>query len=179
MGSVGISTLYDRLLRSDDRPEVKAYYAERLAQAKFVLTCIEKRRATLTEIASRVVVWQSDYLLYGKPLKTLTFHQLAAAMGVHESTVSRGVRDKYIQTPRKTLPLRDLFTVSLDAEQGISQAQAMQALRKLIEEEDKHTPLSDQTLMERLKAAGIPLARRTIAKYRESLGIPSAAQRKR
>ncbi len=63
MGSVGISTLYDRLLRSDDRPEVKAYYAERLAQAKFVLTCIEKRRATLTEIASRVVVWQSDYLL--------------------------------------------------------------------------------------------------------------------
>ena len=64
MGSVGISTLYDRLLRSDDRPEVKAYYAERLAQAKFVLTCIEKRRATLTEIASRVVVWQSDYLLY-------------------------------------------------------------------------------------------------------------------
>ena len=179
MGSVGISTLYDRLLRSDDRPEVKAYYAERLAQAKFVLTCIEKRRATLTEIASRVVVWQSDYLLYGKPLKPLTFHQLAAAMGVHESTVSRGVRDKYIQTPRKTLPLRDLFTVSLDAEQGISQAQAMQALRKLIEEEDKHTPLSDQTLMERLKAAGIPLARRTIAKYRESLGIPSAAQRKR
>ena len=89
------------------------------------------------------------------------------------------MRDKYIQTPRKTLPLRDLFTVSLDAEQGISQAQAMQALRKLIEEEDKHTPLSDQTLMERLKAAGIPLARRTIAKYRESLGIPSAAQRKR
>lgn len=179
MGSVGISAMYDRILRADKSPAVQAYYIERLARARFVLTCIEKRRNTLLDIAQRVVSCQADYLLRGGSLHPLTFRQLAEEMGVHESTVSRGVKDKYIQTPRATIPLRELFTTSLDGDEQVSQAQAQELLRDLIAREDKTCPLSDQALAERLSRQGIKLARRTVAKYRESLGIPVAAQRKR
>ena len=179
MGSVGISALYDRLLRADKSPAVQAYYTERLARARFVLACIEKRRATLTGIARRVVGRQSGYLLGSEPLRPLTFRQLADEMGVHESTVSRGVRDKFIQTPRGSMPLRELFTTSLDEGDQVSQAQALQLLRDMIAREDKACPLSDQALAERLSRQGVKLARRTVAKYRETLGIPVAALRKR
>lgn len=179
MGSVGISAMYDRLLRTDESPVVREYYAERLARARFVLSCIEKRRATLLDIAQRVVTCQEEYLLHGGALRPLTFRQLAEEMGVHESTVSRGVRDKYMQTPRATMPLRELFTTSLDAGETVSQAQALQMLKELIAREDKTCPLSDQALADRLHRQGVALARRTVAKYRESLGIPGAAQRRR
>lgn len=179
MGSVGISSMYDRLLRTDESPVVREYYAERLARARFVLSCIEKRRATLLDIARRVVACQEEYLLRGGALRPLTFHQLAEEMGVHESTISRGVRDKYMQTPRATLPLRELFTTSLDAGDAVSQAQALEMLKALISREDKTCPLSDQALADRLQKQGVALARRTVAKYRESLGIPGAAQRRR
>ncbi len=179
MGSVGISSMYDRLLRTDESPVVREYYAERLARARFVLSCIEKRRATLLDIARRVVACQEEYLLRGGALRPLTFHQLAEEMGVHESTISRGVRDKYMQTPRATLPLRELFTTSLDAGDAVSQAQALEMLKALISREDKTCPLSDQALADRLQKQGVVLARRTVAKYRESLGIPGAAQRRR
>lgn len=179
MGSVGISALYDRLLRTDDSPVVREYYAERLAKARFVLSCIEKRRTTLLDIARRVVTCQEEYLLHGGALRPLTFRQLAEEMGVHESTISRGVKDKYMQTPRATMPLRELFTTSLDIGETVSQAQALQMLKELIAREDKACPLSDQALSDRLHRQGVALARRTVAKYRESLGIPGAAQRKR
>lgn len=179
MGSVGISTMYDRLLRKQDSPAVREYYAERLARARFVLACIEKRRTTLMDITRHVVERQNGFLLSGQALRPLTFRQLAEEMGVHESTISRGVRDKYVQTPRATLPLRELFTTSLDAGDAVSQAQALQMLKELIAREDKTCPLSDQALADRLQKQGVALARRTVAKYRESLGIPGTAQRRR
>lgn len=179
MGSVGISTLYDRLLRADNNQAVREYYSERLARARFVLSCIEKRRVTLLNIARRVVERQSGFLLSGQALRPLTFRQLADEMGVHESTISRGVRDKYIQTPRGAMLLRGLFTISLDRGETVSQAQALQMLKELIAREDKTCPLSDQALADRLQKQGVALARRTVAKYRESLGIPGTAQRRR
>lgn len=179
MGSVGISTMYDRLLRADNSPVVREYYSERLARARFVISCIEKRRVTLLNIVRRVVERQSGFLLSGQALRPLTFRQLADEMGVHESTISRGVRDKYIQTPRGAMLLRGLFTISLDRGETVSQAQALQMLKELIAREDKSCPLSDQALSDRLQKQGVALARRTVAKYRESLGIPGAAQRKR
>ena len=179
MGSVGISAMYDRLLRADNSPAVHEYYSERLARARFVVSCIEKRRITLLNIAQRVVERQSGFLLSGQALRPFTFRQLAEEMGVHESTVSRGVRDKYIQTPRGAMLLRELFTISLDVGETVSQAQALEMLKALISREDKTCPLSDQVLADRLHRQGVALARRTVAKYREALGIPSAAQRKR
>lgn len=179
MGTVGISALYDRLLRADGRPEIQAYYTERLARAQLVLSSIEKRRATLTALVLHVVRHQSAYLLADDPLRPLSFRGLAEEMDISESTISRAVRDKYIQTPRKTILLRHLFTTALPAVKETSQAQALQVLQDLIASEDKRAPLSDQALMERLQHEGITLARRTVAKYRESLGIPGAAQRKR
>lgn len=179
MGSVGISTMYDRLLRADNSQAVREYYSERLARARFVISCIEKRRVTLLNIAQRVVERQSGFLLSGQALRPLTFRQLADEMGVHESTISRGVRDKYIQTPRGAMLLRGLFTISLDRGETVSQAQALQMLKDLIAREDKTCPLSDQALADRLQKQGVALARRTVAKYRESLGISGTAQRRR
>lgn len=178
MGTVGLSGFYEKLLRAADDPEVSDYFSRKLARAKFVLSSIEKRRETLTQIAQHAVRRQSAYLLGQGPLAPFSFRQLAAELGVHESTVGRGVRDKYIDTPRGSMPLRALFTVALGSDEEVSRDSAMAALRALIEAEDAAHPLSDMALSERLAAQGLQISRRTVAKYRELAGIPSTTQRR-
>lgn len=178
MGSIGISRLYEGLMRSVDEPEVAAYFTQRIARARFVLDCIEKRRETLTGIA-RVLCARQDAFLRGTgSLRPMTFRQMAETLGVHDSTISRAVRDKYIQTPRGSMPLRSLFTAAVGTDDEISRDSAVQRIRTLIAAEDKAHPLSDSMLAERLAESGIRLSRRTVAKYRDGLGIPGTAQRK-
>ena len=178
MGAVGLSGYYEKLLRASDEPEVQAYFTQKLARARFVLMSIEKRRATLTQIAEHAVERQSRYLLGQGPPAPYTFRQLAAELGVHESTVGRGVRDKYIDTPRGTMPLRALFTVALGSDEAVSRDSAVATLCALVAAEDPARPLSDQALSARLASQGIRVSRRTVAKYRELAGIPSTSQRR-
>lgn len=179
VGCVGLSRLYEGLMKAANEPEVQAYFTERIARAKFVLQSIAKRRETLLGIAQQTAERQTAYLLGRGPLVPYTMRQLAETLGVHESTVGRGVHDKYMQTPRGTVPLRALFTAALGADEDVSRDGVQQALRALIEAEDAAHPLSDQALCERLCAQGLTISRRTVAKYRELLGIPSTTGRKR
>lgn len=178
MGSIGISRLYEGLMRSVDEPEVAAYFTQRIARARFVVECIEKRRGTLTGIARVLCARQDPFLRGIGALRPMTFHHMAEALGVHDSTISRAVRDKYIQTPRGSMPLRSLFTAAIGTDDEISRDSAVQLIRTLIAAEDKAHPLSDSALAERLNETGIHLSRRTVAKYRDGLGIPGTAQRK-
>jgi RNA polymerase sigma-54 factor len=113
-------------------------------------------------------------------LKPLTLQQVAEQIGMHESTVSRVTTNKYVQTPRGVFPLKYFFSSGLDTETGesVSSKMAMEKIKVLIEKEDKRKPFSDQRIAELLRKEGLIVARRTVAKYRERMGILSARYRK-
>ena len=114
-------------------------------------------------------------------LRPLTLREVAAEVGLHESTISRAIARKYVRTPRGTMPLRAFFASGIDTGGGgEASSTAIQAMiRRLIEAEDPRKPLSDARLADMLKAAGVPVARRTVAKYREAMHIPSSQDRLR
>ena len=116
----------------------------------------------------------------GERLKPLTLQDVAEKIGMHESTVSRVTTNKYVQTPRGLYPLKHFFSSGLDTESGqsVSSKMAMARIKELIEKEPKKKPLSDQKIAEMLRKEGLIVARRTVAKYRERMGILSARLRK-
>jgi RNA polymerase sigma-54 factor len=125
---------------------------------------------------------QAAFLEFGdSALRPLTLREVAAEIGLHESTVSRAVARKYARTPRGTSPLRSFFASGIDTGTGgEASSTAIQAMiRQLIEAENPRKPLSDARLAETLKATGVPVARRTVAKYREAMSIPSSQDRVR
>jgi RNA polymerase sigma-54 factor len=125
---------------------------------------------------------QAAFLEFGdSALRPLTLREVAAEIGLHESTVSRAVARKYARTPRGTIPLRSFFASGIDTGTGgEASSTAIQAMiRQLIERENPRKPLSDARLAETLKATGVPVARRTVAKYREAMSIPSSQDRVR
>ena len=143
---------------------------------------LEARGETLLKVVRCLVRQQSGFLEFGaRALRPLTLREVAAEIGMHESTVSRAVARKYVRTPRGTLPLRDFFASGIDTGGGgeASSVAIQQMIRALIEAEDPRKPLSDARLAETLKATGVPVARRTVAKYREAMSIPSSQDRVR
>jgi len=125
---------------------------------------------------------QAAFLEFGdSALRPLTLREVAAEIGLHESTVSRAVARKYARTPRGTIPLRSFFASGIETGSGgEASSTAIQAMiRQLIEAENPRKPLSDARLAETLKATGVPVARRTVAKYREAMSIPSSQDRVR
>ncbi|MBP7074058.1 MAG: RNA polymerase factor sigma-54 [Rhabdochlamydiaceae bacterium] len=145
--------------------------------AKWTLKMLTRRGQIITAIVKIVLEVQNDFFL-GKTsdLHTLTFKQVAEKLSLHESTISRAVKEKVLSSPRGIYPLRFFFPHASSA--FISHHTAKERLKNLIEHESKHKPLSDQELSKLLHAQGIPCARRTIAKYRKSLKVPVASQRK-
>lgn len=168
------------LLRTQDDPETRAYLAEKLRQARWVLDALAQRRTTLLRCAEHIAAVQRDYFLSpGAPLAPLSMARTAAALGVHESTVSRAVSGKYLQSPRGTQALRSFFARGLPSGDGDASADAAKALlAQLIEQEDRRAPLSDQQLAGLLAARGCAVSRRTAAKYRAELAIPSTLERR-
>jgi len=164
-------------------PGVSAYVAERLRAALWVLRCVEQRRATLHRVVTAMARRQQRFLERGvRHLAPMTLKDVAAEVGVHESTVSRAVANKYVQTPQGAYELKFFFTSALDAAEGqgqVSSASVKQVLRELIDAEDARAPHSDQRLVELLHRRGAQLSRRTVTKYRRELGVPSSAQRRR
>ena len=185
--NLNISGYYCRMLKSTEDNEVKDYLMGKVRQAKWVVHSIEQRRSTLLRCAECILELQEEFFRRGPGhLKPMCLADIAQKVGVHESTVSRTVRDKYLQCASGVYPLSYFFSRSLGApaarpgtEENTSSPDFAKALlKKLIGGEDKHKPLSDQKLCERMAREGCELSRRTVAKYRDELGIPSTTGRK-
>lgn len=170
-----VSPICRRLARSADRPaEERKYYRERVESAKRLIHNIRQRRSTIERVARAIVEVQREFLDKGKEyLKPLTLQEIADKVEVHEATVSRTTHGKYMQTPQGLYEMKYFFSPGLSTDDGGAQsARSVQAMvKKLIDEEDKRRPLSDQAIANRLKEQGIKVARRTVTKYREGLGI--------
>ena len=153
-----------------------------LQEARWLIKSLESRAETLLKVADAIVRRQSAFLDYGpEAMHPLVLREVAEEVGMHESTISRVTTRKYIHTPRGTFELKHFFSSGVSTEDGGSaSATAIQAmLRKLVDAEDPRKPLSDQAIAEELHRKGIQVARRTVAKYREAMRIPSSSERQR
>ena len=173
-----INGYYRELLANSQQSEVKDYLRKKVQAAQDVLSAIAQRQDTLLRCAQAIVDRQGDFFRAGEQaLRPLRLADVADAVGIHESTVSRAVREKYLQCQRGVYPLGYFFSRG-GAGGDMGGAAAKAALRRLIDGEDKAHPLSDQKLCEALAQAGCPISRRTVAKYRDELNIPGASGRK-
>lgn len=159
----------------------KKYIRERVESAKWLIRNIEQRQQTILRIASAIVEVQREFFEKGiKFIKPLTLQEIADKVGVHEATVSRTTRGKYMQTPQGLFELKYFFSPGLKKDSGDSQSsKSVQSMIKdMIDKEDKRRPLSDQKIADLLKEKGINIARRTVTKYREAMDIGSTTMRK-
>ncbi|WP_147654160.1 RNA polymerase factor sigma-54 [Vulcaniibacterium gelatinicum] len=178
---VSIHRGYERLIRSADEADA-AYLRGRLQEARWLLKSLKARGETLLKVMRCLVREQAAFLEFGEQaLRPLTLREVAAEVGLHESTISRAIARKYARTPRGTIPLRAFFASGIETGAGgETSSTAIQAMiRRLIEAENPRKPLSDARLAETLKATGVPVARRTVAKYREAMNIPASHERVR
>ena len=176
---VTISDYYVRLLRSSDGQADHEYLRQKLQQAKGLLVGLERRAATLHTCAEMILEVQHDFFSgTSSKLVPLNLTALSRRISVHPSTVSRAVRDKYLQCRQGIFPLRYFFSRAV-GDNGVSQQEIRQMLLELVRSEDKAAPLSDRQLQKTLEVNGIRLARRTVAKYRNKLGIPPVEERRR
>ena len=177
-----INSEYQQMARNKkiDKKD-KQYLRERVESARWLIRNIEQRQQTIYKIARAIVDVQEEFLDKGiEHIKPLTLQEIADSVGVHEATVSRGTRGKYMQTPQGLFELKFFFSTGLRHDSGEAQSsKSVQSLiKKIIEDEDKSKPLSDQKIADLLKQQGLNIARRTVTKYRESLGILTTSLRK-
>ena len=175
---VSVNDYYLRLLKSSDEQETRDYLRQKLQQAKWLLSSLERRGGTLRRCAEAVLEAQLPFFA-GETgaLSPMSISSLAAGLELHPSTVSRAVRGKYLQCRQGTYPLRYFF--SLPVSGGVSRQAAKQALLSLLREEDPRRPYSDQDLCRLLAERGVQVARRTVTKYRLELGLGSSAARRK
>lgn len=179
---IQVSGYYRTLLKQSDDREVKTYLTEKLRQADGVLRALEQRDSTLRRCAQCIADWQREFFREGpRMLRPMRLADVAQELGLHESTISRAVREKYLQCSRGVYPMSYFFSRSATTQTGgaeVGAAAAKALLGRLVEREDKEHPMSDQKLCEAMAELGCPISRRTVAKYREELNIPSASGRK-
>ncbi len=178
---LGINRHYERLIGKASR-EDDSYLKGQLQEARWLIKSLETRADTLLRVAKAITRQQSGFLDHGlEAMRPLTLREVAEELGLHESTISRATTRKYLRTPRGTFEFKHFFSSGIATEHGGSaSATAIQAmLRKLIDAENPRAPLSDQRLAEILKGEGIPVARRTVAKYREAMNISASNERQR
>ncbi|SMC56360.1 RNA polymerase factor sigma-54 [Papillibacter cinnamivorans] len=181
--TLNISSYYRSLLKETEEDEVKEYLSGKVRQAKWVVKSIEQRRSTLLRCAECILDIQKSFFRLGPGhLVPMSLADIASRLSLHESTICRAVKDKYIQCSSGVYPLSYFFSRALSNTSGCSSAlspdHAKARIKKLIEEENKKKPLSDRKLSELLLQDGLEISRRTVAKYRDELGIPSTAGRK-
>jgi len=170
-----------KTLLENSGEEMNEYVKSKMEQAMHLIRSIALRKSILETVIESMITYQKAYILEEKDyLEPISMKELAQKLKIHESTVSRAVRDKYLCTPRGTLSLKSLFSEQVKSEgQQASVDYIKGVLQGLLEKEDERKPLSDQMLSDILKEKGILIQRRTVAKYREELGIPSTKVRKR
>ena len=177
-----VNKYYSWLMKNTDDKEVLQYLNKKMEQVEEINWGIRQRGVTLERLSEILVDWQQDFFTKGtSALRRLSMAEVAAEMGVHVSTVSRTAKNKYLQYPGGLLPLRFFFVRGINSADDlrIGNAAVKEALKKLVFTECKPHPFSDQKLSELLTGAGYVVSRRTVAKYRDELGIPRAASRKR
>jgi RNA polymerase sigma-54 factor len=181
--SLRLSQRYRRMLVSNTtEKEVKDYVKERFRSAMQLMRNIAQRKSTIVRVCEVIVRRQRDFLDVGiEALRPMMIKEVAEEIGVHPSTVSRAVANKYAHTPQGVLELRFFFSESANGPEGADTPLLVlkRKVKKLIEDEDQRHPLTDDQLAAMLQAQGIQLTRRTVAKYREDMNIPSTHQRRR
>jgi RNA polymerase sigma-54 factor len=179
-----LSKVYQEIARDRRKfeGENKEFISTKLNSANWMIQAIEQRRQTMLKVTNYIVDRQRDFFEKGiQHLHPLTLREVAEHIGMHESTVSRVTNEKYVQTPRGVLPLKFFFSSGLSTTGGedVSARGIKDQIQKLVEVEDPKNPLTDQAIVSILSDQGVNIARRTVAKYRDQLGVLSARMRKR
>jgi RNA polymerase sigma-54 factor len=181
-----ISPTYRRLLDknapgTDESNETRNYVKDKFRSALWLIKSVDQRQKTIQKVANSIINFQREFLDHGiEYLRPLVLRDVANDIGMHESTVSRVVNNKYMHTPQGVFELKFFFHSGISSSYGdsVSSVTIKQRIRKIIENEDPRKPLSDSKIVSILQKEGLMLARRTIAKYREELKIPTSNQRK-
>jgi RNA polymerase sigma-54 factor len=174
---------YRRMLDRDQEPskEVRNYVKDRYASALQLIKNIEQRKQTILKVCHSIVRRQTGFFDHGiEHLKPMMIKEVAEEIGVHPSTVSRAVANKYAHTPQGVFELRYFFSEAVQGPSGAATPLLLlkRRVKKMIEDEDPHHPLTDEQITTRLQSEGIQVTRRTVAKYREDMRIPSTHQRR-
>ncbi|HPV77699.1 MAG TPA: RNA polymerase factor sigma-54, partial [Gemmatimonadaceae bacterium] len=179
-----LSRAYQEIARDKKKfdGENKEFISSKLNSANWMIQAIEQRRQTMLKVMNYIVDRQRDFFEKGvQYLKPLTLREVAEVIAMHESTVSRVTNEKFVQTPRGVLPLKFFFSSGLSTTGGedVSARGIKDQIEKLVTNEDPKNPLTDQAIVNILRDSGVNIARRTVAKYRDQLGVLSARMRKR
>jgi RNA polymerase sigma-54 factor len=179
-----LSKAYQEIARDKKKfdGENKEFISSKLNSANWMIQAIEQRRQTMLKVMNYIVERQRDFFEKGvQYLKPLTLREVAEVISMHESTVSRVTNEKFVQTPRGVLPLKFFFSSGLSTTGGedVSARGIKDQIEKLVSNEDPKNPLTDQAIVNILRESGVNIARRTVAKYRDQLGVLSARMRKR
>lgn len=178
-----INDTYREIIANEKDKLALDYVKEKINSALFLVKSIEQRKSTIYRVLEKILELQKEYFDKGeKYLKPMTLKDIAESLDMHESTVSRAIKEKYISTNRGTIKIKDLFTTGLstnNSEEDVSTTFIKNKIKDLIDKEDKNKPLSDQTICDKLNEDGMNISRRTVAKYREEMNIKSSSKRKR
>lgn len=179
---ININDYYLKILKDESQEEAKTYVADKVKQAEWVVNCISQRNNTLLHVTKAIIDHQEAFFAKGpgniKPMKLL---DIAGVVGVHESTVSRAVRDKYVQCSWGIYPMNYFFSKGIESKgpgDKFTPEDIKTRIQVLLEQENKQKPYSDRMVTETLNEQGIKISRRTVAKYREEMGIKDAGGRK-
>ena len=177
-----INSTYKNIIMKEDK-EAADYVKDKLDSAVFLIKSIQHRKSTIYRVLEKILELQRDYFDYGNDyLKPMTLKEVAESLDMHESTISRAIRDKYIYTSRGTIKIKNLFTTGIctfSNGENVSVTIIKNYIRDIINGEDKKKPLSDQAICNLINEKGMNISRRTVAKYREELEIKSSKGRKR
>ena len=165
------------MLETERDPEVQAYLKNKLRQIEQVMGNLDRRKSTLVRCGEVIADRQASFFR-GESLQKLTLRDVAEELGLHESTVSRAVKNKYIQCARGIFPMSAFFTRDVGQNVGVSRSRIQDEMMRIIDGEDPRKPLSDEKIVSELGKRHILLSRRAVAKYRAELGVPAASARK-
>ena len=181
---LNINSLYKEIIKNEKDIEAVEYVKEKLNSAMFLIKSIEQRKNTVYRVLEEILEVQKEYFDNGDEyLKPMTLKEIANNLEMHESTISRAIREKYVSVNNgKIIKIKDLFTngiASVVGGEDISTINIKKAIKEMVDNEDQKKPLSDQIICNRLNIEGMNISRRTVAKYREELQIKSSSKRKR
>ena len=172
----------DLLARGSLNKKEKEYLVENMRSGKFLINSLDQRQNTLKKISQKIIDQQPKFFVKTNPtLQPMTMQQIAEDVGVHETTISRAIANKYVKTPHGVFPLKHFFNSGFTSDSGesIANRSIKETIEKIIQKEDPKKPISDQSISKELEKEGIKIARRTVAKYREQLGILPTHLRRR
>ena len=175
-----VNSLYRSLLRSSG-DEARAYVEQKLRSAVWLIKSVDQRQRTLRKVTQSIVKFQREFLDKGLPyLRPLSLRDVGEDIGMHESTISRVTTNKYVETPQGLFELKFFFHSGIASKDGpmVSSVSVKKMIRDMVDAENPGTPLSDQEIAQALHAQGLTIARRTVAKYREELGVLPSHQRR-